>query len=421
MKLPSDPAEIERQIGPRGTTPIRTPNRPMAIKWLIGQGFPGVFCAALSVIEMNNAYNQLDGSGLDALKKKYARAQAIAAENANSVTVETSDTLPATPTPAAEQNAPTVNSVAPATPSHPSNKGQQLLELLGSIGGVDRDAVEAIVERQLSQFRDLLPDFVAACSPVTRIEIVRPDTSVYRVEGITHPQFQKLLKLATSRGPDGYVPGIFISGEASSGKTTGCRMLAEALGLKWYMNGAISQPHEMLGFIDGNGNYHRTPFRDAYEYGGPYTFDEVDRSDAGALLAVNPHLAGNVGSFPDGMVTKHKDFILIGTANTWGHGGDANYSGATKLDAAFLSRFPSRLAWDIDEATEIFISGNETWARRVQGARKRARAAGLKVMIDVRMTLAGAAHIANGMTSDEAAECTYLANLKSEQRAIVEG
>jgi hypothetical protein len=42
-------------------------------------------------------------------------------------------------------------------------------------------------------------------------------------------------------------------------------------------------------------------------------------------------------------------------------------------------------------------------------------------MIDVRMTLAGAAHIANGLTPDEAAQATYLANLKQEQRAIVEG
>ena len=55
------------------------------------------------------------------------------------------------------------------------------------------------MEARLSKFRDLLPDFVAACSPVTRIEILRPDATIHRVEGIIHPQFELLLKLATSR------------------------------------------------------------------------------------------------------------------------------------------------------------------------------------------------------------------------------
>jgi len=42
-------------------------------------------------------------------------------------------------------------------------------------------------------------------------------------------------------------------------------------------------------------------------------------------------------------------------------------------------------------------------------------------MIDTRQTLAGAALIASGFSLDEAANLTYLANLKPEQRRIVEG
>jgi len=198
-------------------------------------------------------------------------------------------------------------------------------------------------------------------------------------------------------------------------------MVAKALGLEWRFNGAISMPHEMLGFIDAGGTYHRTPFRDCYEHGGVYCFDEVDRSDAVALLAVNPHLANGIAQFPDGQIHRHKDCIIIGTANTWGLGADANYSGATKLDDAFMSRFPIRINWDIDEKLERDICGNVDWACRVQKARAKARAAGLKVMIDVRMSIAGAALIANGMDSDEVASMTYLANLKPEQRTIVGG
>jgi hypothetical protein len=154
-------------------------------------------------------------------------------------------------------------------------------------------------------------------------------------------QFEHLLKAASVRMPNGYAPGIFLAGEASSGKTTGAHQLAEALELDWHFNGAISFPHEMLGFIDGAGKYHRTPFRDAYERGGVYTFDEVDRSDPVALLSVNPHLANGVATFPDKQIKRHKDCIIVCTANTWGLGADANYSGATKLDAAFLIQIPN--------------------------------------------------------------------------------
>jgi len=235
-----------------------------------------------------------------------------------------------------------------------------------------------------------------------------------------HSQFERLIRAATTRVGE-FAPGIFMQGEASSGKTTGCRQAAEALGLAWHFNGAISMPHEMLGFIDGAGKYHRTPFREAYEKGGWYTFDEVDRSDPVALLAVNPHLANGVATFPDKQVKRHRDCIITCTANTWGLGADANYSGATKLDAAFLSRFPVRIAWDIDPVLEEAIVGAGPWLNRVRAARQRARAAGLRVMIDVRAAQAGAALIAGGFSQDEAASMTYLANLKPEQRRQVEG
>jgi hypothetical protein len=238
-----------------------------------------------------------------------------------------------------------------------------------------------------------------------------------KVKGPTHKQFEHLLKAATLRLPGGYPPGIFIQGEASSGKTTGAKMVAEVLKLKWHFNGAISFPHEMLGFIDGAGKYHRTPFREAYEYGGVYTFDEVDRSDPVALLAVNPHLANGVATFPDGQIKRHKDCIITATANTWGLGGDGNYSGATKLDAAFLSRFSIKINWDIDPELESAIVPNAEWLAKVRHARARARAVGLKVLIDTRAAQAGAAMIEAGYSMDDAALFTFLANLKPDQRA----
>jgi hypothetical protein len=298
-----------------------------------------------------------------------------------------------------------------------------LLELLRKTIGssIDADQVRDIVDATIKDKAEAIAaELKRSIWPVTRVQLIAPSGETKDVEGAVHPNFPLLLRMAQARDADGCHVNIFLSGEASSGKTTACKQLAKALDRKWYFNGAISMPHEMLGFIDAGGNYHRTPFRDAYEHGGVYTFDEVDRSDPVALLAVNPHLANGVATFPDGQIKRHKDCLIICTANTWGNGASPDYCGAAKLDAAFLSRFPARLSWDIDRAFEVSIAGNEPWAQRVQAARARAQAAGLKVMIDVRMTLAGAALIASGLSEQEAAEATYLANITPEQRRMIE-
>ena len=237
-----------------------------------------------------------------------------------------------------------------------------------------------------------------------------------------HPQFEELLRMATLRKDDGYAPGIFIAGERGSGKTTGTRNAASALGLTWFSNGAISFSSEMLGYMDGHGNYHRTPFRNAFELGGWYTFDEVDRSDPGALLAVNPHLANNEAAFPDGMVKRHKDCIITATGNTWGLGATLEFSGATKLDEAFLSRFEIKLPWDVDTTFERKLVANADWHDYVQQARQRIRDAGIKYTIDSRAAIAGARMISQlGYTHAQAAKQTYLASLKPDQRSIVAG
>jgi hypothetical protein len=102
-------------------------------------------------------------------------------------------------------------------------------------------------------------------------------------------------------------------------------------------------------------------------------------------------------------------------------GATADFVGRNRLDAAFLSRFPVRLAFDADPALEIALAGDAAFARRVQAARERARAAGLKHLIDARQMRAGAALIAAGFTPDEAAQMTYLAGLSDEQRRMIEG
>lgn len=320
----------------------------------------------------------------------------------------------ATPAPLAQEPAP-MNAHSPIAAPVAGDAAAQLAGLIAQLAGqamnpaAVRDLVQAEIKAALEN------------GPVLRIECKGFDGEVRALEGKHHPKFATLLTAAASREVDGYHPNIWLTGGTASGKTHSAKAVAKALGVPFRYNGALSGAFELVGFIDAGGTYHRTAFREAYENGGVYLFDEVDGSDNAALLALNGALANGICQFPDAMVERHPDCIIIGTANTWGLGATAEYVGRAKIDAAFLSRFPVRIFWDYDEALEQAICGNADWAKRIQKARAKAHAAGLKVIIDPRQSKAGAALIAAGMSPDDAAAITYLANLTADQRRLIEG
>lgn len=257
-------------------------------------------------------------------------------------------------------------------------------------------------------------------APVMRLECKAPDGTTREAEGHQHIAFKKLARVAIARQTNGQPVNIWLAGPAGSGKTFAGSQLAKLLGRTYHPQGACLLAHELLGFIDAGGNYHRTPFRDAFENGGIGQLDEIDVYGPEAYMALQSALANGVCAFPDGIVTRHPDAIIIAGANTLGMGATAEYVGRNKVDAAFLSRFVS-IVWDYDTALETAISGNEAFARRVIAARERARNHGVKLLITPRDSMAGAALISAGFTPDEAAEMTYLARATPDQRKQIEG
>ena len=307
------------------------------------------------------------------------------------------------------QQPPVIPVVAPvAAPANPA-ASHALYDIM-------RDAVRADLAPMV---QDLVTRALDGVQTV-KIELTAQGQTMGTAEGHQHPMFATLCRALSARQADGFCPNVWINGPAGSGKSYATRQFAQAAGQAYHFQGASLMPHEVLGFIDAAGTYHRTSFREAFEFGGVFTFDEADAWSNEALLVLNAALANGRMQFPDAQIERHIDCRVIATANTFGLGG-VDYVGRQKIDIAFLSRFPVRLMWSYDVALEVAISGNADFARRVQAARERAKAAGLKIMINPRDSMAGAALIAQGFTHDEAANLTYLANLSADQVKLVEG
>jgi cobaltochelatase CobS len=175
------------------------------------------------------------------------------------------------------------------------------------------------------------------------------------VKGRMHSAFKKALMLANLERQ------IFIAGEAGTGKTTLAAQIAEALALRFghiSCTAGMSEAH-LLGRMDAHGNYLQSQFVDLYENGGVFLFDEVDAADSNTMLIINSALANGYMSVPNRKdaptAKRHKDFICVCAANTWGFGSN-EYAGRNILDATFLDRFTgSRLvvSYDMDLEQEI--------------------------------------------------------------------
>jgi hypothetical protein len=372
-------------------------------KWFSAKGMRSSANTMLTYFELETVYNDPDGKVAERTWKKYREGQAEDAEDAEPET-STETKVETKAETKVEVNGGNVNDIA-----------RLLAELFAK--SMDKAAINALIDSRLSG----LPELVAKYANVHVVELKKQDGSTHKIEGHCHAMLPTLIRVANSRQPNGFHPNIMISGPTGSGKTHGVEQMAKELGLEFYSNGAISQDYQLVGFRDAGGNYHTTPLRKAFARKAAYLFDEFDGCGSNTpLLSISAVLANNGHEFPDAFVERNPDCVILCAGNTWGNGATADFVGRIKIDGAVRSRFPVRVAWPYDEALERNISGNVDWACRVQKARQAAFKAGMKVIIDPRMTFAGSALIAAGLSEDEAAKLTYLADLTEDQRRIVE-
>lgn len=221
------------------------------------------------------------------------------------------------------------------------------------------------------------------------------------VNGPAHYLFDRVLKYVANG------INVMLVGPAGSGKTTLASQIAHALSLPFGMCGAEVQEHHLLGFVDAHGNTVRTSFREIFEHGGVWLFDEMDGASAEALLVANAALANGHAAFPDGLVKRHADCHILAAANTFGTGATAEYVGRNQLDAATLDRY-WRFSFPYDETLETnIVSGILPNAQAVQWLSSvrqwRKNAEGQRVIVSPRLAIEGARMIAAGETEEQAA------------------
>jgi cobaltochelatase CobS len=175
---------------------------------------------------------------------------------------------------------------------------------------------------------------------------VKRDGVVRKIEGLAHKALATVIKRLNRKH-------VLMVGPAGTGKSHIAHQAADALGFDFYSISLTPQTpaSAITGYMSATGNYIGTAFRQAFEHGGVFLFDEVDHGHPGTLGIINSALANGTMAFPDGMVKRHADFRCVASANTYGRGPDRTYQGANILDAAFLDRF-TVLDVQVDEALE---------------------------------------------------------------------
>jgi hypothetical protein len=284
---------------------------------------------------------------------------------------------------------------------------EQLMASAASAGSkavLDADTVRSIV-------KDVLKTEAVG---IHTVEIKTGDSVIGKVEGKTHIKFEHVLKTVSTR-VQGRRLHVWAVGPSGSGKSYLASQVAKALSLNYYSTSAIQSKYDLIGFVSPTGAEAtlRTPFRNAFENGGLFAWDDIDASDPRAFVAFNEALSNGRFAFPDKVIEQHTDFVCMASANTWGSGATADYVGRNKIDSATLSRFV-RIEIGYDEQLEREIVGNHEWATFIQQIRAKVQKEGVKILVTPRHTLQGVALLEAGMSRTDVESYTVFAGLDSD-------
>ena len=264
----------------------------------------------------------------------------------------------------------TIGNVQTMTSSEAANEMKATIEEL-----INKAVAEAFGNQMGSEVMAAVEkttqDLIAKHRP---IEVRYPTGSAKRVKGKMPKEFDRIVELASQR------VHVYLVGPAGCGKTYVAEKVAEALGLSFsHISCSVGMSESQLaGWLLPTGKagafeYHASPFVKAYEEGGLFLLDEMDSADANTMTFINAALANGHMSIPQRLhaptVKRHKDFVCIAAANTYGLGADMLYVGRNQLDAATLDRFRAgMIVMDYDPEVEQSLIDADVlaWGRHIR-------------------------------------------------------
>lgn len=273
-----------------------------------------------------------------------------------------------------------------------------------------RDDVQ---QQELDQYGSKL-EALQDAKPIEVIINKDGETVVRNNVGIQHRTFRDLVQQVAA--------GVLtmMKGPAGSGKTMAAAALAKALGLEFYIQplGPQTSKSDLVGYMNGNGDYVPSMIRRAVEFGGVILLDEIDAANAAVLTIINGILSGDICGFADRMITKHPDCIFVCAANTFGLGADALYVGRAQQDAAMLDRWvPLEWGYDWNFAREIVQ--NDDWTDYVESLSDAVNKSGARVVIGPRAAIYGAKMLSAGIPRDQVEHRVIWARIKEDDRAKI--
>ena len=254
-------------------------------------------------------------------------------------------------------------------------------------GGINAEQAKALVREAL------LEDFP------TVVRYVDKDEKKHDLKG-KHSKFARLLYYVQRR------KHVYLFGPHGTGKSTGAKQVADALGLRYGFISLTPQTPEsrILGYCTATGDYMRTPFRECYEKGGVFCVDELDNMSQALATTWNGALENGHMAFPDGLVERHADFVMVGTGNTSGSGANPSYPERRPFDKAFRDRFVY-IEWNHDNKLEKAIALSlwkdaEPWVDWIKDVRKWAEKNYTKLVPSPRITYRLAEFLGDGQDRD---------------------
>ena len=264
------------------------------------------------------------------------------------------------------------------------------------LGGIVQAQVAAALAARPAIDRDEVARIVRDVAAFTRIEMVYEDRSV-QVEGVQHRCMPDLMRLLVQGHRE-----VYLFGPPGSGKSHAAQVAAEAFQLPFAMTGKVESKYDLFGFTDAHGRPFKTAFRRCWEEGGVFLFDEMDRSDPSAVVALNGALANGYADFPDGPMKRHARCFIIGGGNTTMGGADRAFNTAQQQDQSVIDRF-TFLQWSYDEAMERILSGEDQsdWVAFVQRVRRAADKLRVSLLATPRASMRGAKMLRDGWPREQ--------------------